>query len=282
MATDTPEHIVDVLKNDLLNLGIEGTRDLLIIEKAIGVCSCALMELREYVNQQGFKTQEEEIYFFKVTKTYVLGEYLYYSKLFEIETRRPVTTTRAQKKYLKKMISQAQQFFNENPESYQYYRNGTTDFDEKCFVRAKKINCLNAYHFVFDLSFSTSHDYTLAAIKSYEKIIMYCKAEIRHLEELGRASDLQRLLLQAKLNFKWTGSKTDLMEMIYGAHGTDSINNGNVEIKELVKGYEIFFNIELPRFYHTFSEMKDRANRTKFLDLMKKCLIKRMDDADEK
>ncbi len=115
MNYTNPENIVEVLKNDLLNLGIDGTRDLLIIEKAIGVCSCALMELREYVNLQGFKTQEEEIYFFKVTKTYVPGEYLYYSKLFEIEIRRPVTTTRAQKKYLKKMISQAQLFLMKIP-----------------------------------------------------------------------------------------------------------------------------------------------------------------------
>ncbi len=163
---NAPEHIVEELKDNLQNLGCDGSRGLLIIEKAIGICSCALLELREYVNQQDFKSKEEEIYFFKVIKPYELGEYLFFSKLFEIETRRPVTTIKAQQKYLKKMISQAQQFFNENPESYQYYRSGATIFDEKCFVRAKTINCLNAHHFVVDLNFSTSHDYTLAAIKS--------------------------------------------------------------------------------------------------------------------
>lgn len=282
MNYTNPENVVDVLKNNLQNLGCDGTSGLLIIEKAIGFCSSSLLELREYVNGHDFKTQEEEIDFFKVTKPYVLGEYLYFSKLFEIETRRPVTTLRAQKKYLKKMISQAQQFFNENPESYQYYRSGSTHFDEKCFVRAKTINCLNAHLFVVDLAFSTSHDYTLAAIKAYEKIIVYCKTEIRLLEENSGVNDLQRLLKQAKLNFTWTGSKTDLMEMIYGSHATGSINNGKAEIKELVKGYEIFFNIKLPRFYHIFSEMKDRSKRTSFLDLMKKCLIKRMDESDEK
>lgn len=278
----TPEQTVEVLKNNLQELGCDDTSDLLVIEKAIGSCSSALLELREYINSHDFKSKEEEINFFKVTKPYVLGEYLYFSKLFEIETRRPVTTVRAQKKYLKKMISQAQRFFNENPESYQYYRSGSTHFDEKCFVRAKTINCLNAHHFVVDPSFSTSHDYTLAAIKANEKIIVYCKTEIKQLEELGRAAELQKLLKQAKLNFRWTGSKTDLVEMIYGVRDTGAINNGKVEINDLVKGYEIFFNIKLPRFYHTFSEMKERANRTSFLDLMKKCLIKRMDESDEK
>jgi len=282
MSKSTPDKIVEKLKDNLATAENNESRGLLLIEQSIGICSSSLMELREWVNQNNFKDKEEEIHFFKVTKPYMLVEYLYFSKLFEIEIRRPVTTVRVQKRYLKKIISKAQCFFNENLEFYQYYRDKSTHLDDKYFVRHRTINCLTACRFIVDPIFSTSHDYTLAAMQANEKIIVYCKAEIRHLEELGRASDLQRLLLQAKLNFKWTGSKTDLMEMIYGAHGTDSINNGNVEIKELVKGYEIFFNIELPRFYHTFSEMKDRANRTKFLDLMKKCLIKRMDDADEK
>lgn len=282
MNYTTPENIVEVLKNNLLNLGYDGTRDLLIIEKAIGICSTALLKLREYVNKNDFETLEEEIHFFKVTKSYVLGEYLYFSKLFEIEIRRPVTTIRAQKRCLKKTISKAQRFFNENLEFYQYYRDKSTHLDDKYFVRYRTVNCLTACHFVVDPVFSTSHDYTLAAMHTNEKIIVYCKTEINQLEELGRAIDLQKLLKQAKLNFKWTGSKTDLMEMIYGAQSTDSINNGKAEINELVKGFEIFFNIELPRFYRTFSDMKDRANRTSFLDLMKKCLIRRMDESDEK
>ena len=280
---NTSEHIVDILKNNLQNLGCDGTSDLLIIEKAIGICSCALLDLREYVNGHDFKTQEEEICFFKVTKSYVLGEYLFFSKLFEIEIRRPVTTMRAQKKYLKKMISQAQQFFNENPESYQYYRSGATNFDEKCFVRAKTINCLNAHHFVVDLNFSTSHDYTLAAIKAYEKIIIYCKTEINQLEAFKNSVALLKNLRQNKINLSWTGSKTALIEMLYAVHSTGAVNHGTSDIKELVKGFEILLNIKLPRFYHTFFEMRLRkTDRTSYLDLMKKCLIKRMDDTDEK
>jgi hypothetical protein len=239
MATDTPEHIVDVLKDNLQTLGCEGTNDLLVIEKAIGVCSCALMELRECVNQQDFKTQEEEIYFFKVTKPYVLEEYLYYSKLFEIETRRPVTTTRAQKRFLKKMISQAQQFFNENPEFYQYYRGGSEHLDDRYFVRTE-ISCfLNCHHFIFDPCFSTSHDYTLAAIKANEKIIICCKAEINQLDVFKNSVALLRNLRQKKINLSWTGSKTALIEMIYAVHSTGTVNHGTADIKELVEGFEI-------------------------------------------
>ena len=282
MSKSTPDKIVEKLKDNLATADNNESRDLLLIEQSVGICSSLLMELREYVNKNDFETVDEEVDFFKVTKTYVLGEYLYFSKLFEIEIRRPVTTIRAQRRYLKKTISKAQLFFNENLEFYQYYRDKSTHLDDKYFVRHQTINCMTACHFVVDPVFSTSHDYILAAMQANEKIIVYCKTVINQLEEYGRATDLQKLLKQAKLNFKWTGSKTDLMEMIYGAQSTDSINNGKAEINELVKGFEIFFNIELPRFYRTFSDMKDRANRTSFLDLMKKCLIRRMDESDEK
>ncbi len=61
MNMNTPEHIVEELKDNLLDLGCDGGRDRLIIEKSIGICSCALWKLREYANQQDFKTREEDV-----------------------------------------------------------------------------------------------------------------------------------------------------------------------------------------------------------------------------
>ena len=93
----------------------------------------------------------------------------------------------------------------------------------------------------------------------------------------------QNGLVPAKTNLFWTGSKTALIEMIYAVHCTGVINNGKADIKELVNAFEAILNIKLSRFYHTFFEMRLRkTDRTSFLDLMKRSLIKRMDDADEK
>lgn len=60
------------------------------------------------------------------------------------------------------------------------------------------------------------------------------------------------------------------------------INNGNVSIKEVVAYIEIVFNIDLGDYYHTFRELRRRANRTAFLDKLTKFLNDRMDEADSK
>lgn len=250
---------------------------------AINLCASAYNELRDSLVKNGFNSTKDEIQFFKVIKPKVLGEYLFYSKLFEIKTKMPVASIKKQKKFLRSMIFQGQQFGKENDEFYQYYRSGSDHLDDKYFVRTKTICRINPYHIAVDLFFSTSHDYTLATIKSNEKIIAYCTTAINNL----RTQKLQMVshngLMPAKTNLLWTGSKTALIEMIYAIHSTGVVNNGKADIKELVNAFETILNIKLSRFYHTFFEMRLRkTDRTSFLDLMKKCLIKRMDDADEK
>lgn len=250
---------------------------------AINLCASAYNELRDSLAKNGFNSTKEEIHFFKVIKPNVLGEYLFYSKLFEIKTKMPVASIKKQKKFLRNMIFKGQQFFKENYEFYQYYRSGYDHLDDKYFIRTKTICSINPYHIAVDLFFSTSHDYTLAIIKANERIIAYCTTEINNLRTQKLQKISQSGLIQIKTKLFWTGSKTALIEMIYAVHSTEAVNHGEADIKELVKGFEILFNIKLPRFYHIFFEMRLRkTDRTSYLDLMKKCLIKRMDDADEK
>jgi hypothetical protein len=85
MAKSTPEKIVKKLRDNLLKVDRNESHDLLYIERAIGICSSALLEQREWVNQFSFTGKNHEIHFLKVTRPYVLSEYLFYSKLFEIE-----------------------------------------------------------------------------------------------------------------------------------------------------------------------------------------------------
>jgi hypothetical protein len=249
----------------------------------INLCANAYNELREAVLKFGLNSSEEEIEFFKHTKSYVVGEYLYHSKLFEIETKKPVTSIKDQKKFLKKMISQVRQFFNENQEFYHYYRSGSEHLDDKYFVRTKTICCIHPHHFIIDLSFSTSHDYTLAAIKAYEKIIEYCKTEIAGLRVIKFPFISQKDPPLIKTSLTWTEKKRALIELIYGIYYSCAVNNGKVEIKELIRAFEAIFNIRLSGFYHTWGEIRLRkTGRTRYLDFMKECMIKQMDDADGK
>lgn len=284
MAKNTPEKIVEDMKDNLLKADSSESRELMSIERAIGICSSALLELREWVNQYNFKDKYEEINFFKVIKPYVLGEYLFYSKLFEIEAKQPVTSIKARKRYLKRVISEAQLFFDENMEFYRYYRSRAENLDDKYFIRTK-ISCyFNCHHFIVDPCFSTSHDYNQAAVKAYEKVIEYCKTEIDNLKLLKRLPASVDGVDQFRTNLSWTEKKRALIELIYAIHSSGAVNNGKADLKELVRAFEIVFNVKLPRFYHVWFEMRSRKtdNRTWFIDLMRKGLLKRMDDADEK
>lgn len=100
MDINTPGHITEKLKINLQQFERNAIRDVIELERAVGICSSALLELRAYVDQYDFKTREDEIRFFKVTKPDVLGEYRYYSKILQLESKSPDLTDR--KKHLKK------------------------------------------------------------------------------------------------------------------------------------------------------------------------------------
>ncbi len=266
--------IIEQVKNNLQKLQSDGDDEILKAEKAIGICSVALLELREYVYHSDFKNQEEEIRFFKEIKPYVLSEYLYYSKLWEILTRQPVASIRRRKKYLRQMIAEIQNFFNENTEFYLYYRSGATHLDEKYFVRTEISCTLNCSRFIYDPFFSTSHDYTLAAIKANEKIARYCNEELNKLKRWGR----YRLV---RSDMTWDHTKRDLMLIVYGIYYTDAVNKGNASIKDLVKGFESLFNVDLSGYYHIFYEAIQRQQPFEYLDKMKETLTKLKEESDE-
>jgi hypothetical protein len=125
MAKSTPEKTVEKLRDNLLKVDKNESHDLLYIERAIGICSSALLELRQWIIQFNFTVKNNEIHFFKVTTPSVLSEYHIYSKLTEIEAQKPVTSIKTSKKCLKRIISNVQFFFDENSEFYHYYRIGS-------------------------------------------------------------------------------------------------------------------------------------------------------------
>ncbi len=85
-----------------------------------------------------------------------------------------------------------------------------------------------------------------------------------------------------KIRLTWTGSKVDLVELIYAWEAAGCFNHGHVTIKEIVVYIEVVFNIDLGDYYHTFRDLRRRVNRTAFLDNLIIHLIERMNKADQK
>lgn len=80
----------------------------------------------------------------------------------------------------------------------------------------------------------------------------------------------------------WTGSKTNLIELIYALQSSGMINSGAADIKEITLMLQRVFNIDLGNYYQTFVEIRSRkSNQTKFLDNLKESFVNRLEEFDE-
>ncbi|WKB81816.1 RteC domain-containing protein [Cellulophaga lytica] len=250
-------------------------------ENGISNAEKCIKMLRKRVVQNGFKTKTEEISFFKHIKPQIFSRLIYYVRLFNIESKRPRSSSKFQIKYLNNHINKLQMFFNENLEFYHYYRRGATILDEQYFVRGKSDLRLptGSFHFFIDDQFSTSQDTTVATIMAYDMLIVYLQQEIEKLQAFKDTKP--NTMKNSSSTLFWTGSKTDLIELIYALHSSGVINSGTADIKKLASPLEQIFNINLGNYYHTFIEIRARkTSKTKFLDKLITSLHKRLDDSD--
>ncbi len=259
------------------------TEDILVkAEKGIKLTKLALKDIRDLVTVCEFKTVKSEITFFKKTKPRLFSKLIYYVKLFNIESKRPRSSSKSQIKYFNKHIDRLQNYFNDNLEFYQYYRRNAISLDEQYFLRGKADIRLysDTFHFFTDEQFSTSHDSTVATILAYDMLIVHLKSEIDILEK-SNGVDAINQPFRKKSKLFWTGNKTDLIELIYALHSCGVINSGTAGIKELAVAAERLFNVNLGNYYHTFVDIRSRkSNNTKFIDILKEALLKRYQESD--
>jgi len=277
--------IIEDLEEKLVDLKSETDHILIYSEKAVLNCKSALLEMQDIVLRNGFTDEQEEIEFFKNIKPKVYGKLLYYAKIFSIETKRPNSRNKVQRKFLILEQDKIAAFQNDNLEFYQYYRCNTTNLDDRFFVRGKADIrlCIGSLHFLIDPNFSTSHDHTVSVIKAYDMLSVYLKTEIEKLDSKCVENDNKEKVDEylGGSKFFWTESKVALMELIYAIQSSGAINKGVTEINELAKAFEELFHIDLGDPYRTFIEMRLRKkDRTKFIDYLKNRLLGRMDDAD--
>lgn len=260
-----------------------GNGDILFIaESGIAQVEKCIKKLQFEIVTKTFDSVNDEIYFFKHVKPQIFSKLIYYVKLFNIESKRPRSSDNSQIKYFNNQIEKLQAYFNDNLEFYNYYRRGATSLDERYFIRGKCDLRLppESFHFLIDDQFSTCQDSTVATIMAYDMLIVYLQQEIDKIK--NHMDDSNHSAINKASGLFWTGSKTDLIELIYALHSSNAINSGTVDIKELALHFEHIYNIDLGNYYHTFIEIRSRKNsRTRFLDRLITTLNKRMETLDE-
>jgi hypothetical protein len=273
--------IKQTLETELKNIEEEGDAILIKTEKSIYCINDRLKEIKQIFCSTPTLSIETEILFFKEIKPSIYSKLIYFIKIYNIESKRPIGSDKSQRKYLTNELDKLEKFFCENVEFCQYMRSKLTFLDDKYFVRGKLDLrlFLNTFAYDADPSFSTSHDFKVAKIMANELLSVYLKSELGAIDPKGMSSNKGYTVNKSK--YSWTESKASLIELIYAIKASCCINNGNIKINELTAFFESLFDIDLSDSYRIYLQNKCRQNQAKFLDSLKMAFLKKIEEQDD-
>lgn len=270
--------IINELEKELKKIELENVEILTVAERCTSVIKIHIKEARALVLSNGFKFSKDEIYFFKSVKPLIVSKLIYYVEIFKIENYRPKVNAKLQRKYFERKMKYYYDFIEEYIDFYRYYKTNEKYSDEEFFLRKNKsirtqFDRSDSY---VDDDFTTSLDSIFSKFMAYELLIKHLQNEI---DKLSLRVPNENILVS---NLTWTGPKVGLIELIYAMAETKVINNGNIDIKEIASTFEKLFKIDLGDFYRSFMEIRQRKrNNTKFLDLLRLNLKKRIDKFEQ-
>ena len=250
-------------------------------EKAIEVILASIANLKKVVLKSNFKSETEEIHFFKDIKPQFTSKLIYYNMVYKIEMKRPNGGNRVLKKYYNNELQKLKAYFDNELDFYKYYRSGSSYLDYKYFLRGKydiKL-ALDSYYFETDSIFSTSHDFKVARILANDLIQLYLEDQLIMIENKNLGDKSQR---KPNVKLMWTGSKVALIELMYALHTEGVFNNGAADLKDIADYFEHTFDIDLGQYRRVFLEIRARkSEKSKFITTLNEALLKRMEKSDE-
>jgi hypothetical protein len=248
---------------------------LTLTDPRLSIISSVIDQIKEKLKTYQFKSDKDEIQYFKSVLPKTLALYIYYSDKIEwdrvLRQRRPESIY----KLSDKLFLQAETFREEYKVIYEYQRDERTDMDNLYFIRKSPLNRDVSYQLlpIIDPASPPLHSKLLAMNIAYSRMENELKillAEIK--EEWG-------IKKKIRMPCKWTGKVIDLVELKYGLHVTGSINNGNASLKDIKECLEEAFDVDLGNTSSYFQDIIRRKNgSTTFLDLMKAKLMQRIDE----
>lgn len=235
--------------------------------RAIQIITNTLKLFRVRLCAKGFDNQEDEIKFFKHIKPQITSYLIFYTHLFEIESKKLVLSAPQLKKYIDRKQKEFRYQTYDNLEFVNYYKSGYTHQDSAYFLKDSEFTPLSHQGTITfrDPEFSSPYDLIAANILAYELFLKHLKPSYKAQNE--RNSKL----------LKWTDSKASLVELIYALNESGAINDGKTDIKTICEEFERIFNFELKDVYSTYRDITMRkTNSTKFLSKISSALETRI------
>lgn len=227
----------------------------------------------KFEQQQGL-SEQEEIYYFKHSKCHLLALLQYYHTLQEIEINKlPFPKKKIKQYYLEELYKvkskiKSKQFF------YTYYKAQSSNLDHQFFIRIDTDIYLPIEDSILDIDkrYTTPFVALFSHIQALDMLRTYLKNKTKiHAPPEIYNSNPHKL--------KWTGAKSDLIEIIYALHAAHVFNNGKADLKAIAQTLEDIFDIKLGQYTRVFYDIRARKiNKTKFIDELKEALLKKIND----
>ena len=117
----------------------------------------------------------------------------------------------------------------------------------------------------------------LAQFKAYGLAVVYLKDKLKRLN----SSKNGKTINTKSPELFWTGSYAAFVELAYGLQTMGYFNNGNADIKRVIKGLGSFLQVTDGNHSRTYNELKSRkGSQIKFFEETGKKLLQKMDDED--
>lgn len=236
--------------------------------------------LQDFTATYEFQSEQEEIEYFKLYKPQIVSELIFYYKVSKMLKRIPLGSKKSKKKYINRELKKIESFYDSNIELINYYRSENTHFDSIYFLRKNISTDIIPVSRLLDTdkNHTTNGSYIIAQMLTNIKLNQFLEKEYLKLDKDENTIEKSKSL---NSDFFWTAPKVALTELIYALFCKGVVDNGEVEIKQLVKEFELFFNVELGDPYRHFVNIKQRKkSNTTFLESLTNGLMEYMNEQD--
>jgi hypothetical protein len=244
-------------------------------KKACKLIMDTFSKFRIRIREKGFKRDEDEIYFFRNIKPKIHAYLNFFTILAEIERAKYHKSDEELKNFIDKKFRMFRYLNAENLDFVTYYMEGLTHLDRQYFLRPTdvlKITRQSATMMV-DPEFSTTYDIVAADIIANQMLKKYFFPDQENL----------KTKMPAIPKMKWTMTKSDFIEFVYGLQASKAVNYGDVEIIELCQALQSIFKVHIEDPYRIFIDLCNRKTApVKFIPKMEEGFMRKVEEMDRK
>ena len=220
----------------------------------------------------------EEVHFYKTVKPYFFGRLLYYDRLYEMDIERSLTPPNAVEAFYERELDRLTSVYKQHRFIATYLNSGATYLDDRLFFHETEAGAIALYgKDLPDAGGRVCYDHVVAQLIAADLMKEYILQKLEDLRQHAGISD------PGAVNVVWTDSKTALIELAYALQSAGVLNNGKIDLKDVVDFLQRVFRLNLGNYPRTFQEILARkTGYTNFIDRLRDKLLLRIQQIEEK